>query len=454
MIILVLLFGLFLRLINLNQSLWWDEGITFTAVSKYNLWDLATKFPLGDFHPPFYYILLMYWTKIFGYSEIALRLPSVIFGVFLIWIVYLIGKKLFTTQIGLIAGLFTATSPLLIYYSQEARMYMLDTVLVAMSMYFFILLLENFKNFFAKIGFLLANIMLIYSDYIIYLVFPVQLMILVFFKREFVFRYLLFLSLVFIFLIPWISIFITQMENGSRVREVLPVWSHVVGGATFKEFGLLFAKTIFGRISFDNKIIYLSIALIGSACYAFLVSLNFKYKNTYSNMLLVWLALPVILGLAISLYTPVFSYFRMIFILPALYLLTSRGIYLLPNKLRVPAVAMIIVASLGFIFIFNTTPRFQREDWRGAVRYVQNFNEGKAVIVFETSTVPDVFTYYDVTKGKTSPVAGADTVMQFEYLIDIVDKDRLFEKQLANIGFKKVGTKDFNGVGFVNIFQK
>lgn len=455
MIILILFLGLLLRLINLNQSLWWDEGITFTAASKYNLQDLITKFPLGDFHPPFYYILLMFWTKIFGTSEIALRAPSVALGVILILLVYLIGKKIFNAKIGLTASIFIATSPLLIYYSQEARMYMLDAVLVAMSMYLFIFLIEsNFKSLLMKVGFIAVNVLILYSDYIIYLIFPVQLVFLILFKRLVLIRYLSLLIITGVFLLPWIPILMVQMDNGNRVREALPVWATVVGGVNFKEIGLLFAKTIFGRISFDNKMIYATIALIGSALYGFLIMLNLKSRNTYSNILLIWLILPVILALLISLYTPVFSYFRMIFILPALYLLTSRGIYLLPNKLHLPTIAIIITASLGFIFIFNTTPRFQREDWRGAVKYAQDFDEGKAVIVFETSIVPDVFNYYDLTKGKTSPVAGADTVIHFEYLVDIVDKDRLFEKELASIGFKKVGTKDFNGVGFVNILQR
>ncbi len=455
MIYLVLFFGLILRLINLNQSLWWDEGITFTAVSKYNLLDLVTKFPLGDFHPPLYYALLMYWTKIFGYSEVAMRAPSVMFGVILIWVVYLIGKKLFTLQIGLTAGLLTATSPLLVYYSQEARMYSLDALLVCISMYFFILLINsNFKNTYLTAAFLFTNILLLYSDYIIYLVFPAQFLFILFYKRDLVLRYLFLCVLIFIFFIPWIPILVIQMENGARVRETLPVWSHIVGGASFKEVGLLLSKTIFGRISFDDKRIYLSLAILGGACYGFLVMLNIKNKNTYSRMFLIWFMLPIILALGISWFTPIFSYFRMIFILPALYLLLSIGIQSFSKKIAIVLIFLIFLANLGFLYIYYVNPSFQREDWRGAVRYAQNYNQGKSVIVFESNTVPDVVTYYDLDKGKTSPVAGADTVMQFEYLVDITDPDRLLEKQLGRTGFKKVGTKDFNGVGFINIFQR
>ena len=66
MILIILLFGLILRLLNLNQSLWLDEAINAQAVSAYSYKDLIIKYSIGDFHPPLYHILLKIITDIFG----------------------------------------------------------------------------------------------------------------------------------------------------------------------------------------------------------------------------------------------------------------------------------------------------------------------------------------------------------------------------------------------------
>ena len=76
-----------------------------------------------DGHPGGIQVFLWYWSKWFGNSEAALRLPFVLFGILAVLFSYLVAKRMF----GLVAGLFTAASlaflefPLL--YSQIARPY-------------------------------------------------------------------------------------------------------------------------------------------------------------------------------------------------------------------------------------------------------------------------------------------------------------------------------------------
>jgi len=124
MIYLVLFFGLILRLISLNQSLWLDEATT-ALVSQMSLTDFFTKFMPNDFHPPLYYLFMKLWTNFFGYSEIVLRMPSVLFSLATGYVVYLIG--------GAWAAVFFLFNPLIVYYSQEARMYMMGAFFVTLS---------------------------------------------------------------------------------------------------------------------------------------------------------------------------------------------------------------------------------------------------------------------------------------------------------------------------------
>ena len=53
----------------------------------------------------------------------------------LVWLVYLIASRLFDKRTGLIAALFAAINPFLIYYSQEARMYEMLAALAALLFY-------------------------------------------------------------------------------------------------------------------------------------------------------------------------------------------------------------------------------------------------------------------------------------------------------------------------------
>ena len=143
MIYLIIFFGFIFRLISINQSLWLDEA-TSALVAKMSVADIFSKFLPGDFHPSLYYLFLKGWVALFGMGEVALRIPSVIFGVATIYATYLVAAKLFNRRVGLISSSLMATSGLAVYYSQEARMYSLAAFLVGFLVYLF---LEKKRNF-------------------------------------------------------------------------------------------------------------------------------------------------------------------------------------------------------------------------------------------------------------------------------------------------------------------
>ena len=130
-IFLIVLFGFELRFAVSNCPLWYDEGHSILVAIK--------NFPFGineflftkDFqHTPFYFYFLHFWIKFFGNSEILLRMSSVIFGIASIPMTYVVGKKLYDRNVGIISAILVCVSPLMIYYSIEIRMYMMVTFLV------------------------------------------------------------------------------------------------------------------------------------------------------------------------------------------------------------------------------------------------------------------------------------------------------------------------------------
>ena len=146
-LILILFVAFGLRLFRLGeQSLWYDEGVTWMLSQMRSITDLI-QWTAADIQPPLYYLLIWATDIQLGGSEWALRFPSVLFNTLTIPLLYILARRLATphTKISLpfLTILIFAVSPLMIYYSQEARMYTLLVFEATLASY---LLLKIFDN--------------------------------------------------------------------------------------------------------------------------------------------------------------------------------------------------------------------------------------------------------------------------------------------------------------------
>ena len=78
-----------------------------------------------------YYVVLHYWTAIFGASEAMLRAPSVIFGLGAIAMLFVLGRDLFDDATGASAAALWAFNPIATVFAFRARMY---TMLIAIAL--------------------------------------------------------------------------------------------------------------------------------------------------------------------------------------------------------------------------------------------------------------------------------------------------------------------------------
>jgi uncharacterized membrane protein len=139
---LILLLGTILRLWRLgNQSFWWDEVYSAKLSAK----SLSAVIPRFGQTPTLYHILLHFWLYL-GRDDTWIRILSVLFGVLGLWLIYLLGKNLLDARHGLMSAFLVAISPFHIWYSQEARMYSLLTLLSVASMLFFVKFLKENKR--------------------------------------------------------------------------------------------------------------------------------------------------------------------------------------------------------------------------------------------------------------------------------------------------------------------
>lgn len=133
----------FLRFASLDaQSLWYDEAVTVFLVEQ-PLEAMLRALPSTETAPPLYYLVAWVWVRLFGSSDPALRSLSAVAGTLTVPVVYAAGRALVSHRVGLITAMLAACSPLLVWYSQEARAYSLLVLLSSASLLAFALALRT-----------------------------------------------------------------------------------------------------------------------------------------------------------------------------------------------------------------------------------------------------------------------------------------------------------------------
>lgn len=125
LLILILCVGFAMRFYHFSEwSLTNDELSALSRLQFDNLSSVIEKgVRLDDMHPMGVQVFLWYWTKFFGITPFAVRLPFVILGCLSLGLFYLIAKDWVGTNRALIALSIFACSQFPILYSQLARPY-------------------------------------------------------------------------------------------------------------------------------------------------------------------------------------------------------------------------------------------------------------------------------------------------------------------------------------------
>ncbi len=119
-----------------TQSYWFDEA---QAAHEFHLSLGAMLSTVGTYepNPPLFFVLGWLWAQVFGTGEAGLRAFSALAGTAVIPVVYLCGRELVSPRAGLVAAALAALCPFMIWYSQEAREYMLLSLLCGLSFLYF-----------------------------------------------------------------------------------------------------------------------------------------------------------------------------------------------------------------------------------------------------------------------------------------------------------------------------
>lgn len=430
--------ALVLRLILINQSLWLDESIQ--ALALMGKMGPLLQYALADYQPPLYHLIGYVVTQIFGYSEIALRLPSLLAGILTVYFVVKIGELIGNKRIGMIAGLLAATNPLLIYYSVEGRTYALTTFFVTASFYYFIDLLKS-RSTKSYILYSIFTVLFLWTSYLSWFVLLSQVIYVIYKKR---YDLLLIQVGAGLTLFAWLPSFIASLGIGQSTMSTSPEWGRVVGGLTWKSLPLTWVKFVLGRISFDNKVLYGGIVSVVGVLHLYILSkLSVKKYPT----LIIWIVPPLIMGILIAGILPVYSYFRVLFILPAYIILLSLGLERLSKKF----ISLLVVIQLTSLLYFLVSPQYHHEDWRGLVADLPP----TAVLAMPSRAQNAPLRYYGYNRQVIEPsheeLVG-DQIYYIRYVEDLFDTAQLGQANFVKSGYTITSQRVYSGIQ-VDIYE-
>lgn len=125
--------GLLLR-VAVDRGLWADEAIS-VDLARRSFPGMIEQLRTVDVHPPLHSVILWFTTRLLGTSELAVRLPSMLFGAAIVPALFMAGRSLYDRRTGMAAAALGAVAPLLVWYSQEARMYSLFMLLAVVALW-------------------------------------------------------------------------------------------------------------------------------------------------------------------------------------------------------------------------------------------------------------------------------------------------------------------------------
>ena len=131
-----------LRVVGINKCLWWDEIYSVLISIRHSFSEIVTVFPTETQHT-FYSVLARASILAFGEHAWSLRLPSLLFGVASIPVLYLLGTSVTSRIEALFSSALLTVSYHHVWFSQNARAYSMLAFWTMLSTFF---LLRGIKS--------------------------------------------------------------------------------------------------------------------------------------------------------------------------------------------------------------------------------------------------------------------------------------------------------------------
>lgn len=429
----IILTGLTLRLALLDkQSLWYDEGVTWwlTQMAPGDL----IRWSAADIQPPLYYLLLWAAAPVFGTSEWALRFPSAVANVLTIPLIYILARRLFLAPPGrknhfwlsapFLAAALLAVSPLMVYYSQEARMYTLLVLEACLAGYLLLRLLQSpasaGQSF--ALGYALVMAAALYTHYFALFLLAAQGLYLLVslwrlgWPRPILRSSALAAGVIALLFAPWLPVLLARLGDDpsywpgafkldEALRHLLISFS--LGETVFEQTGVWLAL---------NYLLVAGIWLLETT--GWLGGERAGRRPGPALFLVLWLLLPLGLILSLAYLSPKFNTRYALLAWPAFALILADGLARLAKQPGTPAgdrsrlygLQLGLLAFFGLFILLTsglslynwyTDPRFAKDDFKALARFVQERIAPDETVLLTSGHFFPVWAYYYGWQGWT-----------------------------------------------------
>ncbi len=391
--------GLAFRLPLMGDSLFGDELSTFFVVDHDFRGMLAQVAGPQEWTPPLYFAIAWIFSKL-GPDPWLLRLPSLLAGVATIPLVFVFGSKTVGKRAGMVAAALVALSPLMIFYSTEARGYALLAFLVLCSTILLLTALERGNAWWwALYGALLAAAM--YTHYTaIFILAGQTIWALVTYPRS---RKAIVLSVLLAVVLwsPWLEQYIADATNPyvDVIGSTEPLSPHVF----FRDL-LHFASSdgVSPGLAVPGVAALVLIGLgVGIGVSSLFLRREFR-PGQQILLLLVLVAAPVFAEGLVSVFGPrVFSPRILMPSYPGLAILVGALVVSRPRRIGILGAVLLIAGMfIGALSVNRETNR--RPDFTGVVDFVDRFGEPGDPIVYVPWAGPGAWQSLEVELGPGS----------------------------------------------------
>lgn len=366
----------------------------------------------------FYYVLLRGWLRL-GDSQIWLQSLSAFFGVLTIPAVYALGKRFLGAKAGLIGAALLAIHSYHISHSGPLRSYSLWPLLIVLSTYSFLALLESPDRKVLWAWYVFFSVLAIYTQVFTVFVLCAQWLALTpgMAKRLGALKILATIAVIGTLTLPIAKVMVL---NNSGQLDWVPRLS---AGGVSDVFQSLVGAEAFGPQDFVASLLLSALEVL---TWIFAIWGLRRTRNRYVEesttrtvvSVLAWcLFFPLVAMTAISFWKPIIYPRYLLMSLPAAVLLAGQGLTTIERRIprgrQVSFVILLVMIALAFLGTRRSEPNLKTSgaDWRVVTKYILDHQEPDDAVIFYSFAGEWTYDYYVMRERETSGPASAPPVL-------------------------------------------
>jgi mannosyltransferase len=340
----------------------------------------------NNVHPPLHDLFVWLWVRVFGDSEIAVRLPSAIAGTLALLAQYKGAQRFFRRPVAVSSTVLLSLTYAGIFYSQEARSYSFLMLFAILSFYVFLSVLKT-PNTTNRVWFVVMSALLMYTHYFGVLFVALQLaywFVLRIARRGSWLEPVINGFVLLVLYTPWVGVVVSTLaEKGGGAFWIEPpsllTFAHFLATATY----LIDSSMLLTAVLVACFGAAFALPLLASGFRARLVR-EFHDLRAVSpvSIILFLVGGTVFVGLLVSLHTPVLTARNLLVTAPLLYVLAGYWISLSSWDEWKQSAYVLFVSIILLIVILPSYYEPHKHQFRESLDYALSELEAGGTLVF------------------------------------------------------------------------